>query len=51
MLAHMERSAAFARRIVEAIDQRSLEEKAGITRSFVARIMQEAEEPGTSLDD
>lgn len=51
MLAHMERSAAFARRIVETLDQRSLEQKAGITRSFVARIMQETEEPGISLDD
>jgi chromosomal replication initiation ATPase DnaA len=51
MLVHMERSAAFARRIVETIDRRALEEKAGITRSFVARIMQETAEPGLSFED
>ena len=41
MLARMERSAAFARLIVEAVDRRSLQEGAGVTRGFVARILQE----------
>lgn len=51
MLARMERSAAFARRIVETIDQRSLQEGLGVTRSFVARILQETAQPGFLFGD
>jgi chromosomal replication initiation ATPase DnaA len=40
MVTHMERSAAFASRIVETVDRRALEERAEVTRGFVARIMQ-----------
>jgi len=51
MLARMERSAAHARRIVELIDQRSLEEGAGVSRGFVARILQEAAGYAESVGD
>jgi len=51
MLARMERSAAFARRIVEVIDQRSLQEGTRVSRSFVARILHENAEPGLPLSD
>lgn len=41
MLSHMERSAGAARAVVDLIDRRSLEEGAAVTRSFVARMLQE----------
>ncbi len=46
MLSRMERSLAAARELVEEIDRRALEEKANVTRPFVARLMRrrEAEE-------
>jgi chromosomal replication initiation ATPase DnaA len=44
MLTHMERSAAFARRIVETIDRTALAERAEVTRSFVARLLRESAE-------
>jgi chromosomal replication initiation ATPase DnaA len=43
MLSRMERSAAAARDLVARIDARALEEKAAVSRSFVARILQEKE--------
>jgi chromosomal replication initiation ATPase DnaA len=51
MLARMERSAAFARRIVEVIDRRSLQEGARVGRSFVARILQENIGPSQISND
>jgi chromosomal replication initiation ATPase DnaA len=44
MLTHMERSAAFARGIVETIDRTALAERAEVTRSFVARLLRESAE-------
>ncbi len=41
MLSRMERSLAAARELVEEIDRRALEEKANVTRPFVARLMRE----------
>jgi len=43
MLARMERSLAAARELVEEIDRRALEEKANVTRPFVARLMRRRE--------
>jgi chromosomal replication initiation ATPase DnaA len=42
MLTHMERSAAYARQIVETIDRSALAERAEVTRSFVARMLRES---------
>ena len=39
MVARMERSAAAAGGLVAAIDRRALEEKAEVTRTFVARVL------------
>jgi chromosomal replication initiation ATPase DnaA len=48
MLSRMERSAAFASRLVELIDQRSLEEGRGVSRGLVARILEETGENDVS---
>jgi chromosomal replication initiation ATPase DnaA len=46
MLARMDRSAAGARRLVDIIDRRSLEEGAAVTRNFVAKTMQQMDMAG-----
>jgi chromosomal replication initiation ATPase DnaA len=51
MLTHMERSAAFARRIVETIDRTALAERAEVTRSFVARLLRESAERDAFPED
>jgi len=51
MLTHMERSAAFARRIVETIDRTALAERAEVTRSFVARLLRESAERDVFPED
>ena len=51
MLTHMERSAAFARRIVETIDRTALAERAEVTRSFVARLLRESAERDAFSED
>ncbi len=43
MLLRMERSLAAARALVEEIDRRALEERANVTRPFVARLMRRRE--------
>lgn len=43
MVSRMERSAAAVRGIVAAIDRRSLEEKAEVTKPFITRVLQEYE--------
>jgi chromosomal replication initiation ATPase DnaA len=51
MLSHMERSAAFARSIVETIDRTALAERAEVTRSFVARLLRESAERDVFPED
>jgi chromosomal replication initiation ATPase DnaA len=51
MLNHMERSAAFARSIVETIDRTALAERAEVTRSFVARLLRESAERDVFPED
>jgi chromosomal replication initiation ATPase DnaA len=51
MLTHMERSAAFARRIVDTIDRIALAERAEVTRSFVARLLRESAERDAFPED
>jgi chromosomal replication initiation ATPase DnaA len=51
MLTHMERSAAFARRIVETIDRTALAKRAEVTRSFVARLLRESAERDAFPED
>ena len=51
MVTRMERSAESARRLVELIDRRSLQEGIGVTRGFVSRILQEISEPGFRFGD
>lgn len=51
MLARMDRSAAAARRLVDLIDRRSLEEGVAVTRNFVAKTMQQMDLVGTSSGD
>ena len=45
MLARMERSLAAARLIVAHVDRRALEEKAEVTRPFIARVLADITEP------
>jgi chromosomal replication initiation ATPase DnaA len=51
MIMRMERSLGTARQLVAAIDARALAEKAEITRSFVAKVMQDEFEPGLFDED
>lgn len=46
VLARMERSLDAARRLVAEIDARALAERAEVTRSLVARVLSEMQEPG-----
>jgi chromosomal replication initiation ATPase DnaA len=50
MLARMERSLAAARLIVAHVDRRALEEKAEVTRPFIARVLADINEPELFLD-
>jgi chromosomal replication initiation ATPase DnaA len=51
MLARMPRSLGAARLLVAEIDRRALEERAGITRPFVAKVMGEFSVPGLFGDE
>lgn len=46
MLARMERSLGMARALVAEIDRRALEEKAEVTRAFIARVIAGLAQPG-----
>ena len=50
MIARMERSLAAARLLVAKVDRRALEEKADVTRPFVARVLADINEPALFPD-
>ena len=51
LMARIPRSLAAARLLVSEIDRRALEEKAEVTRNFVARVLAGVSEPGLFGDD